>query len=130
MFFFVITILVGSSNCKTCDAVKEGFWLKGLLDEICFVNKEVKVYIDNQSAIYLSKNPIYYDRNKHVDIKFCFVRNMVAKGLINLLKIPTKVNPFYIGTKILPSNKFRNYLENFEYHLKVMYLACSVCWFI
>lgn len=51
----------------------------------------VRIYIDNQSAIYLSKNLVYHERTKYVDIKFHIVRNMVEKNLIYLVKIPTEI---------------------------------------
>lgn len=56
-------VLAENHNCKaeyiaTCDAVKEGLWLKGLLQEIIFINDVLMVYIDNQSTIHLSKNPV------------------------------------------------------------------------
>lgn len=94
-----------------CDAVKESIWLKGLLNEISFANDSVDIYTDNQSAIHLSKNPVYHDRTKHIDIKFHFVRSMTESGLISLVKIPTEFNPSDMGTKVLPSNKFQNCLK-------------------
>lgn len=60
-----------------CDAVKEGLWLRCLLDKIGFENKVVRIHTDNQSAIHLSSNSVYHDKIKHVDIIFHFVRNMV-----------------------------------------------------
>ncbi|KAL2518980.1 cysteine-rich RLK (RECEPTOR-like protein kinase) 8 [Abeliophyllum distichum] len=81
-----------------CDAVKEGLWLRGLLGEIGFRNETIRLYTDNQSAIHLSKNPVYHDKTKHVDIKFHFVRDMVEKNTVDLIKIPTQFNPSDIGT--------------------------------
>lgn len=108
-----------------CDAVKEGLWIRGLLNEIDFVNNSVKIYTDNQSAIHLSKNSIYHDRTKHVDINFHFVRNIAKKGLIGLNKIPTEYNPFDLGNKVLPLNKFRNCLKMLNIIWKVMRLEWS-----
>ncbi|KAL2512470.1 Reverse transcriptase Ty1/copia-type domain-containing protein [Abeliophyllum distichum] len=81
-----------------CDAVKERLWLRGLLGEIGFRNETIRLYTDNQSVIHLSKNPVYHDRTKHVDIKFHFVRDMVEKNIVDLIKIPTQFNPSDTGT--------------------------------
>jgi len=35
--------------------------------------KPIKIYIDNSSPIILAKNPMFYDRSKHIDIKFHFL---------------------------------------------------------
>lgn len=55
-----------------CNAMKEGQWLKGLLTEIGFINEVFRILTDNQSAIHLSKNHVYHDKTKYVDIKFTF----------------------------------------------------------
>lgn len=34
------------------------------------------VYSDNQSAIRLSRNPIFHDRTRHADVKFNFIRDI------------------------------------------------------
>ena len=38
--------------------------------------------VDNQPAIALAKNPVLYDRSKHIDIKFHFLRDCVDGGQI------------------------------------------------
>lgn len=46
--------------------------MKGLLIKISFNNELLNIFTNNQSAIHLSKNHVYYDGTKHVDIKFHF----------------------------------------------------------
>ena len=38
--------------------------------------------MDNQPAIVLTKNPVLYDRSKHINVKFHFLRNCVDGGQI------------------------------------------------
>ena len=38
--------------------------------------------VDNQPAIALVKNPVLYDRSKHIDVNFHFIRNCVDEGQI------------------------------------------------
>lgn len=93
------------------DAVKEGIWLKNLLDEIGFSGNDATVYSDSQSAIHLSRNPVFHDRTKHIDVKFHFIRDIIEKEIIKIEKISTKCNPADMGTKILPLYKFKDCLN-------------------
>ena len=90
------------------DAFKEAIWLRGILNEINLLNEDVTIFSDSQSAIHLSKNPVYHDRTKHVDIRYHFVRDQIASGLIKLQKIPTEENPADMGTKVLTAVKFQH----------------------
>jgi hypothetical protein len=92
------------------DAIKEGIWLKGLLNEFGFV-KDVVLFSDSQSAIYLSRNPVLHNRSKHVDVKFHFIRDVISQGVVKLKKISTHFNPADVGTKVLPLNKFLDCLK-------------------
>lgn len=46
--------------------------------------------MDNKSAIDLSKNPVHHERNKHIDIRYHFIRECVDDGRIVLKQISTK----------------------------------------
>jgi len=53
------------------------------------VKKPLKLKIDNRSAINLAKNPIAHGRSKHIETKFHFIREQVAKGMIEVEYCPT-----------------------------------------
>ena len=93
------------------DAFKEAIWLQGILKEINLMNGLVAVYSDSQSVIHLSKNPVYHERTKHMDVKYHFVRDQISKGTVNLLKIPTEENPSDMGTKVVTTVKFKHCLN-------------------
>ncbi|XP_031273199.1 secreted RxLR effector protein 161-like [Pistacia vera] len=93
------------------DAFKEATWLQGILKEADLLNGTAIVYSNNQSAIHLSKNPVYHERTKHVDVRHHFVRDLVAKGEINLLKVPIEDNPVDMGTKVVTTTKFKHCLN-------------------
>ena len=88
------------------EAAKEALWLKGLLCELCVLQQDVIIYSDSQSVIHLSKNPFFHERSKHIQVKYHFIREMVAQGSFKLEKIPTELNPSDMGTKILQIGKF------------------------
>ncbi|CAG7815634.1 unnamed protein product [Allacma fusca] len=47
------------------------------------------VFVDNQSAIRLAKNPEMLARTKHIDVRHHYVRELVANGQIDVKYIPT-----------------------------------------
>ena len=69
------------------------------------------IFSDSQSALHLSKNPVYHERTKHVDVRFHFIRDLIANHTVKLLKVSTKDNPADMGTKVVTCNKFRHCLD-------------------
>lgn len=59
-------------------AARESIWLRKLLSDIgCPCDKETALFVDNQSAIQLVKNPVYHKRTKHIDIHYHFIPEKV-----------------------------------------------------
>lgn len=88
------------------DAVREGIWLKGICEELKLNKGEFEVCCDFQSAIYLAKNFVYREKTKHIATKYNFIREVIADGVVKLMKIHTSVNPSDMLTKTLPGEKF------------------------
>ena len=93
------------------EAVKEALWLSGLVREFKMEQKAITVFCDNQGALQLSKNQVFHERTKHIDIKVHFIRETVASGSILVEKISTEDNPADMIIKSLPSSKFSYCLE-------------------
>ncbi|KAL3634979.1 hypothetical protein CASFOL_022033 [Castilleja foliolosa] len=93
------------------EAVKESIWLKGFVHELLDEEKVITVYCDNQSAIHLTKNPMFHERSKHIDVRLHFIRDIVARNEVCMEKIGTEDNPADVMTKVLPMSKFRYCLE-------------------
>jgi hypothetical protein len=55
---------------------KELVWLKRLFSELLsdFARKTPVLYIDNATAIKLTKNPEYHKRSKHIEVRHVYVR--------------------------------------------------------
>ena len=87
-------------------ACKELIWLKGLYDELCGVNSCINLYCDIQSTIYLTKDQIFKERTKHINIKYHFVRDVIEEGELKVCKISTHDNPADILTKLVSVAKF------------------------
>lgn len=93
------------------EACKEAIWLQGLFSEL---SKDLQISIlfcDSQSAIFLTKDQIFHERTKHIDIRYHFVRDIIARGDIVVSKISTHNNPADMMMKSLPITKFKHCLN-------------------
>ena len=59
----------------------------------------VDIFVDNQSAIALAKNPVQHQRSKHIDIKYHFIRAEIQKGCVQLQYVPSEENLADMFTK-------------------------------
>ena len=64
------------------------------------------IYCDNQSCIKLSKNLVFHDKSKHIEIKYQYIRDMVEKGAVKLQYISTDEQIAHVLTKPLLREKF------------------------
>jgi hypothetical protein len=54
-------------------------WVQKLLDELKISRPLAgRLWCDNIGAMYLSTNPMFHARTKHIEIDFHFVREQVA----------------------------------------------------
>jgi hypothetical protein len=85
----------------------QGIWLARLLAELKGEeDSAVTLKIDNQSAIALSKNPVFHDRSKHIDIHYHFIRECVEEDRVKLQSIATTEQLADILTKALGRELF------------------------
>ena len=89
------------------EAIKEALWLKGIVSELGFNLETVNVFCDSQSAIHLSKNTMYHERTKHIDVRLHFIRDIISNNEIIVNKIGTVDNPADIFTKSVSVAKFK-----------------------
>jgi hypothetical protein len=91
----------------TCEACTEAVWLRklisGLFDQVPYSNV---IYSDNQSCMRLSKNPVFHDRSKHIEIKYYFICDKVQEGEVKIQYISTDEQVANILTKPLSRIKF------------------------
>lgn len=98
---------IAASQC-----VKELVWLRQILCEILELKSiEIVLYMDNQSAIRLIKNPEFHKRTKHIDVRYHFIREKYENNLFTLNYISTNEMIADVFTKALPAQKF-NFLRN------------------
>jgi hypothetical protein len=89
------------------DPVAELTWLETLLRELHVPMPSVPtLWCDNLGATYLSANPVFHARTKHVEVDFHFVREKVAqrKLLVQFMKTDDQIADVF--TKALPAQRF------------------------
>ena len=59
----------------------EAMWVESLLKELGVIQQRTPIlWCDNLGATYLTTNPVFHARTKHIEIDFHFVRERVAAG--------------------------------------------------
>ncbi|GJT98735.1 putative RNA-directed DNA polymerase [Tanacetum coccineum] len=87
-------------------AACQGIWLRRLLTEVTRQwIPPVTLFVDNQSALELMKNPVFHGRSKHIDIRFHFIRECVENGEITVAHVCGKEQKADILTKPLAKVK-------------------------
>ena len=73
------------------DGTAEVIWLQYLLTDLQVPSISAPtIWCDNLGATYLSANPIFHARTKHVEVDYHFVRDRVAKKEIQIRFIPLR----------------------------------------
>ena len=71
-------------------AACQALWMKRLISELKYEEQAtVKLMVDNQSAITLSKNPVHHNRTKHIDMRYHFIRQCIEDKNIEIVFIRT-----------------------------------------
>ena len=84
------------------NATAELIWVQSLLRELRVSQDQSPVlWCDNIGATYLSSNPVFHARTKHIEVDFHFVRERVAEKLLQIKFIPSKDQLADIFTKPL-----------------------------
>ncbi|GJX38401.1 retrovirus-related pol polyprotein from transposon TNT 1-94 [Tanacetum coccineum] len=98
------------------EAVKETIWLRGLLEELGVELNTMAVNCDNQGAIHLSRNHVFHERTKHINVRYHFIRDALEAKTVEVLKVGTEHNVADALTKVnpkaslLPTNQDRSKL--------------------
>ncbi|GJZ65526.1 ribonuclease H-like domain-containing protein [Tanacetum coccineum] len=92
------------------NVVAETDWIRNLLRELHTpLLSATLVYCDNVSAIYMTANPVQHQRTRHIEIDIQFVRDMVARGQVRVLHVPSRYQYADIFTKGLLSALFEEF---------------------
>ncbi|KAJ0468434.1 putative RNA-directed DNA polymerase [Helianthus annuus] len=92
-----------SATAAACQAT----WMRKILIELGLEQEgETRIFCDNTSAVFLSKNQAYHNRSKHIDTRFHFIRNLVEGRQIELQPCTSQEQLADILTKPLGTEEF------------------------
>lgn len=90
------------------NATAELIWIQSLLSELGVPHRCPPIlWCDNLSAIYLTENPIFHARTKHIEIDYHFVRERVSRNQLLVRFIGTEDQIADILTKGMSSSRFQ-----------------------
>nr|GFC37365.1 putative ribonuclease H-like domain-containing protein [Tanacetum cinerariifolium] len=82
-------------------------WIQNQLLDYGYNFMNTKIYIDNNSAICIVKNPVYHSKTKHIEIRHHFIRDCFEKKLISVDHIHTDENVADLLTKAFDAGRFQ-----------------------
>lgn len=69
--------------CSMTHIVAELTWITSILRDLRVqLDSPPTIFCDNLSALYMTVNPIFHARSKHIEIDYHYVRERVALGLL------------------------------------------------
>jgi hypothetical protein len=98
------------------EASKQGQWIRGLLRELQRTQYltdtlSVPIFSDNQACIALAKDPISHSRTKHIDVRYHYIRQLVAFGKAYIEYKPTGEMLADLLTKPVAITVFRRCIQ-------------------
>jgi hypothetical protein len=91
----------------------EIMWIQTLLDELGIPHPPTaSVWCDNLGATYLSVNPVFHARTKHIEVDYHFVREQVTRKQLNIRFISTKDQLADGFTEAMPVQQLLHFQHN------------------
>jgi hypothetical protein len=69
------------------------------------------MFVGNAGAVFMSKNAASSQRSKHIDVRYKYVRELIEKGLVKVVYVPTRDNDADIFTKNLTSELYQSHAD-------------------
>jgi hypothetical protein len=114
----VATSTAEAEYIALAEASKQGQWLRSMLKELGrpeLIGKDqtVQIYSDNQACIAIAENPIAHRRTKHIDVRYHYIRQLIAAGKATVSYVPTQDMLADVLTKPLPLPALRRCIGDF-----------------
>ena len=89
-------------------ATFELIWLKHLFQELRFgEDEQMKLIYENQAALHISSNLVFYERTKYIEVDCHFIREKIALGCLIISFVNSNDQLAYIFTKSLRSSRIK-----------------------
>ena len=88
-------------------AARKAVWLRQVLKDLAREKNDATcLFINNQSAIRILKNPEFHKRTKHIDVKFHFVRDLVGNNTLVAKFVSSDEQCADVFTKAFPRSRY------------------------
>ena len=97
------------------EATVQANWLQNFISGLGIFNsiaKPLRIYCDNFTTVFFSKNDKYLKGVKHMELKYFVVKEEVQKYRVSIEHISTDLMIVYPLTKGLPPKTFTGHVEN------------------
>jgi hypothetical protein len=107
-------------------------WVQKLLTELWIPHPTAaRLWCDNIGATYLTANPVFHARTKHIEIGYHFVRERVAQRLLEVWHIGTNgqladgfTKPLQLA-KLIQFRSNLNLVAGWDWGRMLKYVTCS-----
>ena len=97
------------------DTTSELLWLRWLLKDLgVSTSSATSLYYDNQSAIHIAHNDVFYERTKHIEIDCHFIHYHLVHGALKLISISSKDQLADMFTKSHPKGHLCTLVDNLK----------------
>jgi hypothetical protein len=108
-------VTLSTTEAEFISAVSAGqeiLWLRNLFTELGYsFTHSSTLHIDNESALSVAKDPEHHGRMKHLDLRFYWLRDEVARGRISVVHLRTDKMPADILTKSMGRAKVETMVQ-------------------
>ena len=108
----VATSSTAAEYMALSDASREALARLHLFEELRIKIPIPVIFSDSTGALQVSEDPTNYQRTKHIDIRYHFIRHVVQNNQIALNYVPGQDNPADAFTKTLGPEKHHTCLQN------------------
>ena len=90
-------------------------WLNRLFEELAVpTSTPYEVFCDSRSSLHISRNPVFHERTKHIEVDCHFIRNKLHDGLMTLHHVTTTDQLADVLTKALTGIKHSAILNKLD----------------
>ncbi|GJS21072.1 retrovirus-related pol polyprotein from transposon TNT 1-94 [Tanacetum coccineum] len=86
-------------------------WKETLQHVVSLSTTEAEYMALTEGAIHLSRNHVFHERIKHINVRYHFIREVLEAKTVKVLKVGTEHNVADALTKVVPGLKLQHCLE-------------------